>query len=291
MSGGQAGMSEKVSGTNGCDDGTSGVRRKLALAMAAIFLLVLTLITVGNAESMLSEFAAAGVHETVAHVWIWQITSVTAWLCVTVPIWWGVARARPPRFGWPMVALLFLIGLPIASGLHIGLTILLRKFVYLFYGETYHFQGDIANPYVYEFRKDIATYFQFVALAAICQWLLARVGTAVPVLVEEGGRFVAVNDGTVTHQVPVDDIVQVVAAGNYVEIERNGRALLHRATLATMAAELGPRFVRIHRSRLINREAIRRIETNQSGDFEVVLSDGSIAKGSRRYRAALEQRL
>lgn len=52
MSGGQAGTSENVSGTNGCDDGTNGVRRKLALAMAAIFLLVLTLITIGNAESM-----------------------------------------------------------------------------------------------------------------------------------------------------------------------------------------------------------------------------------------------
>ena len=291
MSGGQAGMSEIVSGTNGCDDGTSGVRRKLALAMAAIFLLVLTLITIGNAESMLSDFAAAGVQETATHVWIWQITSVVAWLCVTVPIWWGVARIRPPRFGWPIVALLFLIGLPIASGLHIGLTILLRKFVYLFLGETYTFQGGIANPYVYEFRKDIATYLQFVALAAICQWLLARVGTAASAPAEEGGRFVAVNDGTVTHQVPVDDIVQVVAAGNYVEIERDGRALLHRATLATMEAELGPRFVRIHRSRLVNRDAIRRIETNQSGDFEVVLSDGSVAKGSRRYRAMLEQRL
>jgi DNA-binding LytR/AlgR family response regulator len=291
MSGGQAGMSENVSGTNGGDDGTSGVRRKLAFAMAAIFLLVLTLITIGNAESMLSDFAAAGVHETVAHVWIWQITSVVAWLCVTVPIWWGAARARPPRFGWPIVALLFLIGLPIASGLHIGLTILLRKFVYLFAHETYRFQGGIANPYVYEFRKDVATYLQFVALAAICQWLLARVGTPSHAPVEEGGRFVAVNDGTVTHQVPVDDIVQVVAAGNYVEIERDGRALLHRATLATMEAELGPRFVRIHRSRLVNRDAIRRIETNQSGDFEVMLSDGSIAKGSRRYRAGLEQRL
>lgn len=239
----------------------------------------------------MSDFAAAGVDETAAHVWIWQVTSVVAWLIVTIPIWWGTARARPPRFGWPTVAVLFLIGLPIASGLHIGLTILLRKFAYLFLGESYTFQGGIANPYVYEFRKDIATYLQFVALAAICQWLLVRVGQSVPVPVEEGGRFVAVNDGTVTHQVPVDEIVQVVAAGNYVEIERDGRALLHRATLATMEAELGPRFVRIHRSRLVNRDAIRRVENNQSGDFELVLADGRTVKGSRRYRADLERRL
>ena len=284
-------MSEKVPGTSGCDEGTNGARRKLALGMGAVFLLVLTLIAIGNAESMISDFAAAGVHETLAHIWIWQITSIVAWLCVTVAIWWGVARFRPPRFNWPTIATLFAIGLPVASACHIGLMIAFRSLAYAAEGARYHFQGDIANPYLYEFRKDIPTYLQFVTLAALCQWLLARVGTQTFQPELEKGRFLAVGDGAVTHQVPIDDIVQVAAAGNYVEIEIGSRTLLHRATLATMESELGGRFVRIHRSRLVNRDAIRRIETNQSGDFEVMLSDGSIAKGSRRYRADLEQRL
>jgi hypothetical protein len=246
---------------------------------------------VGNAESMISDFAAAGVPETHAHIWIWEITSVFAWVSVTPLIWWAVARVRPPRFSWPVAAAILILGAAVASGWHIALMIALRKLAYAVEGASYHFAGNIADPYLYEFRKDVPTYLQFVALAVLCQWLLDRVGLPDATPPEEGGRFVAVNDGTVTHQVPVDDIVQIVAAGNYVEIERDGRALLHRATLATMEAELAPRFVRIHRSRLINRDAIRRIETNQSGDFEVVLSDGSVAKGSRRYRAALEQRL
>jgi len=291
MFGGKAGMSEIASGTNGGDTGTSGVRRKLALGMAAVFLLVLALITIGNAESMISDFAAAGVHETLAHIWIWQITSILAWLCVCVLIWWGVARIRPPRFNWPVVAILFVVGLPIASACHIGLMIAFRSLAYAAEGARYQFQGGIANPYLYEFRKDVPTYLQFVTLAALCQWLLARVGAPTPQPEREKGRYLAVGDGAVTHQVPIDDIVQVTAAGNYVEIEVGGRTLLHRATLATMESELGGRFVRIHRSRLINRDAIRRIETNQSGDFEVELSDGSKAKGSRRYRADLEQRL
>ena len=284
-------MSEKVPGTSGCDEGTNGARRKLAVLMAAIFLIVLTLIMVGNAESMISDFAAAGVPETKAHIWIWEETSVIAWLSATPLIWWAVARIRPPRFAWPAIAGALVVGAAVASGWHIALMIGLRKLAYALQGASYHFAGNIADPYLYEFRKDVPTYLQFVALAVLCQWLLDRVGTPSVAPAEEGGRFVAVNDGAVTHQVPIDDIVQIVAAGNYVEIERDGRALLHRATLATMEAELGPRFVRIHRSRLINRDAIRRIETNQSGDFEVMLSDGSVAKGSRRYRIGLEQRL
>ena len=280
-------MSETVAGTSGGNTGTSGTRRKLAFVMTAIFLLVLAMITIGNAESMISDFAAAGVHESAVHIWTWEVTSVGAWLCVAVVIWWGVARIRPPRFGWPMVATLFLIGLPVASGVHIGLMIAFRGLAYAIEGQRYSFEGNIASPYLYEFRKDIATYLQFVALAALCQWLLTRVGErpAEPDLAKE--RFLAIGDGAVTHQVPLDDILLITAAGNYVEIELGKRTLLHRATLATMEAELGGRFARIHRSRLVNRDAIRRVETNQSGDFELVLADGRSVKGSRRYRAGL----
>ncbi len=291
MSGGTAGMKANGSGMDGGGTGTNGAQRRLALLMAAIFLIVLAVIMVGNAESMISDFAAAGVPETKAHVWIWEATSIIAWLSLTPPIWWAVARVRPPRFGWPVIGALFVLGAILASAWHIALMIGLRKLVYALEGASYHFAGNIANPYLYEFRKDVPTYLQFVVLAVLCQWLLCRAGVASAAPAEESARFVAVNDGSVTHQVPVDDIVQIVAAGNYVEIERDGRALLHRATLATMEAELGPRFVRIHRSRLVNRDAIRRVETNQSGDFEVILSDGSVAKGSRRYRAGLEERL
>jgi DNA-binding LytR/AlgR family response regulator len=286
-SGGSAGMSETVAGTNGGNMGTNGARRKLALVMGAIFLLVLAMITIGNAESMVSDFAAAGVHESVAHIWVWEVTSVAAWLCVAVLIWWGVARIRPPRFSWPAVTILLLVGLPIASGIHIGLMIALRGLAYAIEGTRYRFEGAIASPYLYEFRKDIATYLQFVALATLCQWLLARVGEPSNERELAKGRFLAVGDGAVTHQVPVDDILLVTAAGNYVEIELGKRTLLHRATLATMETELGGRFARIHRSRLVNRDAIRRVETNQSGDFELVLADGRSVKGSRRYRAGL----
>jgi hypothetical protein len=291
MSGGAAGMTANVAGTNGGGSGTSGMRRRLAFVMAGLFLAVLALIAIGNAESMISDFAAAGVHETVAHIWIWQVTSILAWICVTPLIWWGVARIRLPRFGWPAIIAASLIGLPIASGLHIGLMILFRKLAYLFEGAAYHFEGEIASPFLYEFRKDIPTYLQFVVLAGLCHWLLCRAGITHPPVTPAQERYVAVGDGAVTHQVPVSEIVQINAAGNYVEIDAGGRSLLHRATLAAMEAELGALFVRIHRGRLVNRDAIRRVETNQSGDFELVLADGRTVKGSRRYRADLEQRL
>jgi hypothetical protein len=283
-------MKAEVTGTSGGDTGMSGARRRLAFIMLGLFGAVLTLITIGNAESMISDLDAAGVHETKAHIWIWEVSSILAWICAMPLIWLGAARIRPPRFGWPATAALFVAGLPIASGTHIILMILFRKLAYWPEGLNYRFEGGIASPYLYEFRKDAATYLQFVLLAVVCQWLLARVGTGGPAS-GEPDRFLAVADGAVTHQVPIADIVQINAAGNYVEIDAGGRILLHRATLAAIERELGTRFVRIHRGRLVNRDAIRKVENNQSGDFELVLADGRSVKGSRRYRAELEQRL
>ena len=283
-------MGEISSVTSGGGAGTNGARPRLALVMASVFLLVLVLITIGNAESMMSDFAAAKVSVRPWQIWTWEVTSIVAWLSMTPLIWWAVARLRPPHVSWLLVAILLILGALLASAWHIGLMIALRQIVYAFEGEHYHFAGAIQNPYLYEFRKDVPSYVEFVALALLCQWLLTRVGDHQPPSALSKGRFLSVGDGAITHQVPIDDILLVTAAGNYVEIELGGRTLLYRATLAGIEAELGDRFARIHRSRLVNRDAIRRIETNQSGDFELVLADGRSVKGSRRYRVEVEKR-
>jgi len=56
--------------------------------------------------------------------------------------------------------------------------------------------------------------------------------------------------------------------------------------LSAVEAELGDAFLRIHRGRLVRRAAIRRIETDKSGDFTVELASGASLRGSRRYRPA-----
>ena len=58
--------------------------------------------------------------------------------------------------------------------------------------------------------------------------------------------------------------------------------------LAAVEEALGPGFARIHRGQLVRRAAIRRIETDRSGDFTVTLEGGTALRGSRRYRAGLQ---
>jgi len=274
-------------GTSGGGDGMSGAQRRLALLLAAGFALILFAVMLANAESMTSDLTAAGIHETKTHVWIWEATSILAWLTASPAIWWLVKRVRPPRFAWAMVAVLIVMASVPLSAWHIGVMVGLRKLIYAAIGpDQYHFFGAIPDRLLYEYRKDFASYLQFAGLTATAQWLIARAG--LPVIVPAAPRMLTVADGAVTHQVPVDQIVHVTAAGNYVEIAWAPRTLLHRATLASVAQELGAGFVQIHRSRLVRRAAIRRIETDRSGDFTVVLEDGTELKGSRRYRESVQ---
>jgi len=267
----------------------NGAQRRLAILLAAGYALVVIAVVVANAESTMSDIAAAGKRETAIHVWVWEVTSIIAWLTTMPVIWWLVARLRPPRFSWGMVALLIALASIAFSLWHIGVMVGLRKLFYAREGSHYQFFsrfGSIAEGLLYEYRKDFAAYLQFAGMAAIAQWLIARAAT--PAVPASDLRVLRVADGAVTHQVPVDQIAHVTAAGNYVEIAWAPRTLLHRATLAAVAQELGGGFVQIHRSRLVRRAAIRRIETDRSGDFTVVLEDGTELKGSRRYRESVQ---
>lgn len=256
----------------------------LALMLGAGFLVILVAIMVANATSMVSDFADAHIPVSRAHIWLFEATSILAWLTVAPAIWWLVARLRRAKLPWWTVALIVAGATVPISLWHIGLMVALRSLVYALQGEHYVFTVGSANPIVYEYRKDVGTYLQFAAIALVAQWLLARAATP-----EEAAlrRTLEVNDGAVKHNVPLDEIESIAAAGNYVEIGWVRRTLLHRATLASVEAELGDGFVRIHRGRLVRRDAVRRVETEKSGDFAVELASGTRVRGSRRYRERL----
>jgi two-component system LytT family response regulator len=71
-----------------------------------------------------------------------------------------------------------------------------------------------------------------------------------------------------------------------------GKGLQYRAALHELPARLDPmRFVRVHRSALVNMESILQLDAVSHGEFEVVLKNGSRSRISRTYRAQLERLL
>jgi two-component system LytT family response regulator len=88
------------------------------------------------------------------------------------------------------------------------------------------------------------------------------------------------------------DVDWISAAGNYVELHTNGRRLLHRITLKTLAERIDPEhFARIHRSTIVNVDRVSELEPTPQGDWHLCLDTGDHLRLSRRFRDALDRLL
>ena len=102
-------------------------------------------------------------------------------------------------------------------------------------------------------------------------------------------RF-AVQTGFRIQIVVAEDIEWVGSAGNYVEFHVNGRSFLLRESMASLEQRLDPaKFIRIHRSRIVQSRVIVELRSIENREFIVMLSDDSEHRSSRTYADRLER--
>ncbi len=101
------------------------------------------------------------------------------------------------------------------------------------------------------------------------------------------GRYLdrlVVKSGGSTRFIRVADIDWIEAAGVYVNLHVAGKELLYRSALHELSAHLDPgRFVRVHRSVIVNINSIVELQPISHGEFELVLKDGHRVRVSRTY--------
>jgi len=84
--------------------------------------------------------------------------------------------------------------------------------------------------------------------------------------------------------VSVEDMRRFVAKGNYVEVHTENALHLVRETMTQLENRLDPeRFVRIHRSEIVNIDWIAELQPWFHGDYVVILKDGGKTRMSRNY--------
>ena len=89
-----------------------------------------------------------------------------------------------------------------------------------------------------------------------------------------------------------DEIDWIEANGNYVKVHAGREGHLLRETMQSIEARLDPRrFLRIHRSRIVNIERIKELQPWFNGDQAVILRDGTRLMMSRNYRDKMDERL
>jgi two-component system LytT family response regulator len=90
----------------------------------------------------------------------------------------------------------------------------------------------------------------------------------------------------------VADIDWIEAADYYACLHVGGSTHILRRTLSELERDLGDeKFIRIHRSIIVNLDRIHGLETQSDGEYEVVLKSKVRLRLSRRFRKRLRDRL
>jgi DNA-binding LytR/AlgR family response regulator len=195
--------------------------------------------------------------------------AVALWMARRRPGLWRMAQVNIPA-----AALFFVV--------HVGGFTLVRMaaFPVLLHG-TYHV-GSLTRDGPYEMVKDVLAYAISVAgFRVLLGWTARLAPERLP------GVF-DIRDGQRLVRAPLESILAVRSAGNYVEfLLVDGRRPLMRKPLAALEAELAPLgFVRTHRSWLVNAGRVTGLRPEGSGDYAVEIGELE-APLSRRFPDAL----
>ena len=109
------------------------------------------------------------------------------------------------------------------------------------------------------------------------------------------GQFlerIVVQDGARVHVVAADKLDWVEAQDDYVSLHSQGREYLKQQTISSLEERLDPsRFLRIHRSVIVNLERVARIEPYTKDSRLAILADGTKLPVSRAGYARLKELL
>jgi LytTr DNA-binding domain len=229
---------------------------------------------------------------------VWEFSSNLTSLCLVpavvylerqFPLHFGVLRKHVP---------MHILGSIAFSILHVSGMVALRKLTYASQGESYDF-GHWPLEMGYEYLKDWQTYAGILLVLAFYRLALLRLQGEASMLdapddgpalepVERPERFLVRKLGK-EFLIAAVEVEYLQASGNYVNLHLHSRDYPLRTTMAGIEPRMDPnRFVRVHRSYMVNLDFIQEIEPLDTGDARILMKDGNRIPCSRRYRAALK---
>lgn len=267
-------------------------------------LLLLAALTIGGVGSVMTQIADVKSLGLPVEHWeliVWEASSRVVILALVpailafdrfIPLTWRNWRRGLPAHFLASVAF---------SLVHVHVMLLLRKLAYSMAGREYSFD-DWIGQLVYEYLKDVRAYFALLFIVYVYRFVLVRLqGEASELAASETKpqsddtslpeRFL-VRKLDKEFLIAANDVERLESQGNYILLHVQGRAYPLRSTMAAIEARLAPaKFVRVHRSHIVNTDYLTAIEPTDAGDARLTMRDGASVPCSRTYRAALKERV
>lgn len=250
-----------------------------------------------NSATVLMDIHRAGLYFAAWEPAAWEWSSNLMMLALVPAVVWYTRRVPVHLDTWRRALALHLLGSVVWSLLHVVGMVAMRKLVYSVQGSHYEF-GNWLHEFGYEYIKDIRSYAGTVVTIEVYRWFLRRLQGEASVLepaddlpqvepLQRPERFLVRKLGK-EFLVSASEVEWLQAAGNYMNMHVRGRAYPLRSTMAVIETQLDPaKFVRVHRSHIVNLDCVAEIQPLDTGDARIVMRDGSEVPCSRRYRDAL----
>ena len=270
--------------------------RSIDWRVPAIWAVLLTVSVFAHAHVEIANETARGVRLSYGAALAIQISSHLVVAALLPAIYW--LHRRWPIAGHPRNLLIHVAAVvPFSIAHTVGMAAL--RFVWFggVLGEPHSFPLTF-DRMLYEFAKDLIAYGMLSAGAVALRHVLAR--PVPPVIVEAVAttepppseplpeRFAVRRKGREV-MVEVADIDWIEASGNYAVLHVGDETFEIRSSLTRLEGELDPkRFVRVHKSHLVNIARVVEVTPWVSGDWRIRLQSGAEVNLSRRYRQRFE---
>jgi len=219
-------------------------------------------------------------------------------IAALLPVLYWLHRRWPARGGLRNFAILVLAVVPFSLAHTAGMGALRLLWFNAIMGEAYRFPLTL-DRLAYEFAKDVISYGMLsIGVVVLGRWFqraaaAAAVAAPAPPDPPPAGslpeRFAVRQRGGREVMVEVADIDWIEASGNYAILHVGGDTFEIRSSLTKLEGELDPkRFVRVHKSHVVNIARIAEVTPWISGDWRIRLHDGAEVNLSRRYRQRFE---
>lgn len=224
--------------------------------------------------------------------WLTQLTSHIGIMIVVLIVPLLVSRFPLTLENWIRKMPIYIAGFLAFGIIHITLMYLFRTLSYpRLLGRSFDQQLLDINLWLYELPKDAYTYLLVLSIIIGGRHMeqlrleakTAREDAKVTgrLTLKSGGRRLFIQ---------AEEIIRVEAASNYLELETISGKHLVRMTLSdleSLIAETGDTHLRIHRSHLVKREAIRELIPNGNGGAKLKLTNNMVLPVGRHYRERL----
>ncbi|WP_339722347.1 LytTR family DNA-binding domain-containing protein [uncultured Paraglaciecola sp.] len=123
-----------------------------------------------------------------------------------------------------------------------------------------------------------------------CEDILRKLASGESITTNSYPDVLAIKDGSEVSRVAISDIQWIDAAGDYMCVHATEKTHIMRRTMKELENDLDPKkFVRAHRSAIVNIRYVQKMVSHISGEYHLILNNGTELKVSRSHRDRVKE--